>query len=67
MVDTIFSTLAEVITKYAQAIGSVFADLMTIFYDAEKGLTLMGTLLLLGVGIGIVKWAFNLITNLIKL
>ena len=67
MVDTIFTTIAEVITKYAQAIGSVFGDLMDIFYNAETGLTLMGTLLLLGVGIGIVKWAFNLITSLIRL
>lgn len=66
IVEAIFNTLTAAIGAYAAALGDVFTDLMTIFY-AENQLTLMGTLFLLGIGVGVVKWAFNLITGLIRL
>ena len=67
MVQSIFETIGEVLTEYVTAISGVFQNLINIFYNAETGLTLMGTLLLIGVGIGIVVWAFNLVRNLISL
>ena len=67
MVGHIFDTIGEVLTEYVTAISGVFQNLINIFYSAESGLTLMGTLLLIGVGIGIVVWAFNLVRNLISL
>ena len=67
MVQSIFETIGDVLTEYVTAISGVFQNLINIFYNAETGLTLMGTLVLIGVGIGIVVWAFNLVRNLISL
>lgn len=67
MVGHIFETIGQVLSEYVTAISGVFQNLINIFYNAETGLTLMGTLLLIGVGIGIVVWAFNLVRNLISL
>lgn len=67
MVVDIFETVGEVITSYISAITSMFSSLISIFYAQETGLTLMGVLLLIGLGIGIVKWGFNLVYRLIRL
>lgn len=67
MVGDIFTTIGEVIAGYIEAISSMFNSLIAIFYSAEGGLTLIGTLLLLAVGIGIVVWGFNMVVNLINL
>ena len=67
MVTDIFGTVGEVITSYLTAISGMFADLISIFYVPDTGLTLMGILLLIGLGIGVVKWGFNLVYRLIRL
>lgn len=67
MVADIFTTIGDVIAGYVQAISQMFNSLIAIFYQAEGGLTLIGTLLLLAVGIGIVVWGFNMVVNLINL
>ena len=66
MVSAIFDTIAEVLTEYVSAITNVFEGVINIFYKSETGLTLMGTLLLIGIGVGIVVWAFNLVKGLIR-
>ena len=67
MVAEIFTTIGEVIAGYVAAISNMFTSLIAIFYVQETGLTLIGTLLLLAVGIGIVVWGFNMVVNLINL
>lgn len=67
MVADIFSTIGDVIAGYVDAISQMFESLVAIFYQADTGLTLIGTLLLLAVGIGIVIWGFNMVVNLINL
>lgn len=67
MVSEIFTTIGEVITSYVGAISNMFSGLIAIFYVEGTGLTLIGTLLLLAVGIGIVVWGFNMVVNLINL
>lgn len=67
MVGSIFETVGDVITSYLSAISGMFANLIKIFYVPETGLTLMGILLLIGLGIGVVKWGFNLVYRLIRL
>lgn len=67
MVSAIFTTVGDVIAGYVDAISQMFESLIAIFYQAETGLTLIGTLLLLAVGIGIVIWGFNMVVNLINL
>lgn len=67
MVGHIFETIGQVLTEYVTAISGVFQNIISIFYNAETGLTLLGTLVLIGFGIGVVVWAFNLVRNLISL
>ena len=67
MVNAIFTTIGEVIAGYVDAISEMFSALIAIFYVEETGLTLIGTLLLLAVGIGVVIWGFNMVVNLINL
>lgn len=66
MVGAIFDVIAEVLTEYVSAITNVFEGVINIFYQSDTGLTLMGTLLLIGIGVGIVVWAFNLVKGLIR-
>lgn len=67
MVGSIFETLGDVIAGYVGAISEMFSSLIAIFYVEQTGLTLIGTLLLLAVGIGVVVWGFNMVVNLINL
>lgn len=67
MVSSIFTTIGDVIAGYVGAISEMFSSLIAIFYVEDTGLTLIGTLLLLAVGVGIVVWGFNMVTNLINL
>lgn len=67
MVADIFKTIGDVIAGYVDAISDMFTSLIAIFYVEGTGLTLIGTLLLLAVGIGIVVWGFNMVVNLINL
>lgn len=67
MVADIFKTIGDVIAGYVDAISDMFTSLIAIFYVDGTGLTLIGTLLLLAVGIGIVVWGFNMVVNLINL
>lgn len=72
MVGNIFETIGEVVTEYVSVVTSMFGGIIDVFYTtgAEGGagsLTLLGTLLLIGIGIGIVKWGFNLVYRLVRL
>ena len=67
MVGSVFTTIGEVITGYLGAISNMFNSVVALFYNAETGLTLLGTLLLIGFGICIVVWGVNLVRGLIRL
>lgn len=70
MIGEIFETIGDVITNFAGVLGNGFQSLLAIFWDstANSGagaLTLVGTLSLIGLGIGVVYWAFRLVRSLI--
>ena len=68
MVVKIFDTIGEVVTNYVTILITMFQNVVGIFWDGEANtMTLVGILLLIGIGIGIVKWAFNFVTNLVRL
>lgn len=72
MVGNIFETIGEVVTEYVSVVTSMFGGIIDVFYTAGTdggagSLTLLGTLLLIGIGIGIVKWGFNLVYRLVRL
>ena len=73
MVEQIFSTLGNIATGFANLIVSLFNAVVAIFYTAPSGsettgsLTIVGILALIGVGTGLVIWAFNFVRRLIRI
>lgn len=69
MVTAIFEAVGSVITAFAGVIGNGFSALLEIFYTTSgtnAGLTPVGTLSLIGLGMALVYWAFRIIRGLIK-
>jgi hypothetical protein len=68
MIAEIFDTILEVVTEYTVILQNLFEGLVDIFYDdATTSLTLLGTLALIAVGVGIVAWAFGLVKSLFRM
>lgn len=68
MLAQIFGTIADVVAEYTTVIQSVFEGLVEIFYNSTTSqLTLLGTLALIAVGVGIVAWAFGLVRSLFRM
>lgn len=69
MVSAIFEAIGSAITGFAGILGNGFTALLEIFYTTSgtnAGLTPIGTLSLIGLGMGIVYWAFRMVRGLIK-
>jgi hypothetical protein len=68
MIAKIFDTILEVVTEYTVILQNLFEGLVDIFYDnTTTSLTLLGTLALIAVGVGIVAWAFGLVKSLFRM
>lgn len=65
MVTELWSIIAEVVTGFIGSIVSAFTGLTEVFYTTE-GFTVIGQLLLIGLGMGIIYFAFRFITNLVR-
>lgn len=71
MVGAIFEVLGQIITAFINLLVSLFEAVVSIFYTAGTqgaagSLTMVGTLALVGLGTGLVIWAFHYIRNLIR-
>jgi hypothetical protein len=68
MITEIFDTILDVVTEYTAILQNLFEGLVAIFYDdVTTSLTLLGTLALIAVGVGIVAWAFGLVKSLFRM
>lgn len=68
MIAEIFDTIVAVVTEYIAVLQGLFEGLVEIFYDSDAtSLTLLGTLALIAVGVGIVAWAFGLVKSLFRM
>lgn len=73
MVEQIFTTLGNIATAFAGLVVQLFNAVVAIFYTAPTGeqttgqLTIVGILALIGVGTGLVIWAFNFVRRLIRI
>lgn len=73
MVEQIFTTLGNIATGFAGLVVQLFNAVVAIFYTAPTGnettgtLTIVGILALIGVGTGLVIWAFNFVRRLIRI
>lgn len=66
MVAQLWSIIMQVITGFLGALVAGFNGITEIFYDATDGFTVIGQLLLIGLGMGIVYFAFRFIRGLIQ-
>lgn len=72
MVSALIEVVQSWVTSFATMFVSIFETLVGIFYKAgENGaagsITLVGTLALAGLGIGLVYFAYRVIRNLMRL
>jgi len=66
LVPDIFTTIGESITGGATALTSALSSITAMFYASGTGLTFLGTLSLIAVGLGLLYWCFGLILGLIS-
>lgn len=67
MIAEIFQTIGDAISAFASSLSSAVTSVTALFYTSGEngGLTFLGTLLLIAVGVGVVYWVFRLIKGLI--
>lgn len=66
IISAIFTSVGNAITSFSTALGSGLTAVTSMFYDATDGLTFLGVLLTIAMGVGIVYWGFRLVKSLIK-
>lgn len=72
MVSAIFTELQTIVSSFVDMLISLFESAVKIFYTAPSGsnttgsLTVVGILALIGLGTGLVMWAFKYIKSLIR-
>lgn len=62
----LFNFIGLGVSSYVEVLISFFINIVSLFYVADSGFTILGILLLVGICFGIVKWAFNLIKGLVR-
>ena len=67
MVAKIIEVVTSWVTAFTTMFVDIFENLVKIFYTAEGGITLIGTLSLAGLGIGLVYFAYKVIRRLMRL
>ena len=67
MINAILQTVTSWVTSFTTMFVDIFENLVKIFYNAESGMTLVGTLALGGLGISLVYFAYKVIRKLMKL
>lgn len=69
MVSALIEVVQSWVTSFANMFVSIFESLVGIFYKSgeQGGITLVGTLALAGLGIGLVYFAYRVIRNLMRL
>ena len=66
VISAIFTSVGHAITSFSGALASGLTSITSMFYDSTNGLTFLGVLLTIAMGVGIVYWGFRLVKSLIK-
>lgn len=66
IITSIFTGGSAVVTGFLDLLSDAVTGIGAMFYVAETGLTLLGSLSVIALGVGVVYWAFNLIRGLIS-
>lgn len=70
MVSAIFDGITSAVTAFIGTLSSGITGMLALFYDSSSsnpGLTVLGTLTVIVVGVSIVYWLFRLIMGLARL
>ena len=67
IIDDIFEKVTSIVEKVGSLLVNLFESAVSVFYNDETGLTIIGVLSLIGVGFSLLMWAFNFIRSLLKL
>ena len=67
MITAVINTITSWVSAFTTMFVTIFETLIGIFYQAETGITLVGTLSLAGLGISLVYFAYKVIRRLMKL
>lgn len=65
MISAMFTEVAAAITGFSTVLSQAATNVLALFYDATNGITPLGSLLLIGVGVGICYFVFRLISGLV--
>ena len=65
MIGAIFQALGTSITQFAAVVGNGVSGIISLFWDGTA-LTDLGMLSLVGVGVGLVFWAYRLVRGLMR-
>lgn len=71
MISSIFDKLGGIISAFVDMLVTLFQNVVKIFYTAGTSgasgeLTIVGELALVGIGTGLVVWAFHYVRSLIR-
>lgn len=71
LINQLFEALASIVDGFVTMLVSLFNSVVDIFYTAGADggageLTIVGTLMLIGLGTGLVIWAFRYVRRLIQ-
>lgn len=68
IITELFAALTSIVTGFISVLVAGFNGIITIFWTtgADGGLTVMGVLLLIGLGMGLVFFVFKFIKSLIQ-
>lgn len=66
LLTDIFDVVLRVVQEFISVLVELFTNITNLFYTNEGGLTFIGVLLLIGLGMSLVYWAFRFIRNLIR-
>lgn len=70
MITAIFNEISTIVGSFITLLTSIFNNIVSLFYTPASGsdpatLTVLGTLLLIGLATGLVMWAFHFVRGLI--
>lgn len=72
IVQAIFEALTSIVSSFVTMLTSLFQNVVNLIYTPGSGsdpgsLTVLGVFLLIGLGTGLVLWAFYFIRSLIRI
>lgn len=70
MLSAIFTYIGQVITAFLGVLGSAFSEMQDLFFVSTEGnisgLTFLGSLTLIAVGVGLVYFCWRVVASLIR-